>query len=174
MGVTNSNKVIDTTSIACSGMVKVTLALAAAPDISSNPTDIVLVLDRSGSMAGSPLANMKLGAKTFIDIIDEATDSGQDGTIGSGSRIGIVSFADTAAADTQLITDTADLKAAVDNLTAGGSTNHAAAFTQAVDLFDPMSSNARVIVMFTDGKTTAGAPPSPVAAAARAAGIVIY
>ena len=50
----------------------------------------------------------------------EATDSGQDGTIGSGSRIGIVSFADTAAADTQLITDTADLKAAVDNLTAGG------------------------------------------------------
>ncbi len=120
MGVTNSNKVIDTTSIACGGMVKVTLALAAAPDISSNPTDIVLVLDRSGSMAGSPLANMKLGAKTFIDIIDEATDSGQDGTIGSGSRIGIVSFADTAAADTQLITDTADLKAAVDNLTAGG------------------------------------------------------
>ena len=101
------------------------------------------------------MANMKLGAKTFIDIIDEATDSGQDGTIGSGSRIGIVSFADTAAADTQLITDTA-------------------AFTQAVDLFDPMSSNARVIVMFTDGKTTAGAPPSPVAAAARAAGIVIY
>ena len=28
--------------------------------------------------------------------------------------------------------------------------------------------------MFTDGKTTAGAPPAPVAAAARAAGIVIY
>ena len=52
------------------------------------------VLDRSGSMAGSPLANMKTGAKTFIDIIDEETDSSQDGTIGSGSRIGIVSFAD--------------------------------------------------------------------------------
>ena len=32
------------------------------------------VLDRSGSMAGSPLTNMKAGAKTFIDIIDEATD----------------------------------------------------------------------------------------------------
>ena len=28
--------------------------------------------------------------------------------------------------------------------------------------------------MFTDGKTTTGAPPSPVAAAARAAGVVIY
>ena len=73
MGITNSNKQIGVTQIDCEGTLKVTLALAAAPDISSNPTDIVLVLDRSGSMAGSPLANMKTGAKTFIDIIDEAT-----------------------------------------------------------------------------------------------------
>lgn len=92
MSVTNSNKQINVTEIGCDGTLKVTLALAAAPDISSNPTDIVLVLDRSGSMVGSPLANMKAGAETFIDIIDEATDSSQDGTIGSGSSIGIVSF----------------------------------------------------------------------------------
>ena len=75
MGITNSNKEIDVSKIDCHGTVKVTLGLSAAPDISSNPTDIVLVLDRSGSMAGSPLANMKAGAKTFIDIIDESTDS---------------------------------------------------------------------------------------------------
>ena len=43
-----------------------------------------------------------------------------------------------------------------------------------MELFDPASSNAKVIVMFTDGKTTAGAPPAPVAAAARTSGIVIY
>nr|WP_294491708.1 VWA domain-containing protein [uncultured Mediterraneibacter sp.] len=174
MGITNSNKQIDTLQIGCDGMLKVTLALSAAPDIMSNPTDIVLVLDRSGSMAGSPLVNMKAGADTFIDIIDEATDSTQDGTIGSGSRIGIVSFADTATANTQLITSVADLKAAVSSLNAGGSTNHADAFTVASGLFDPGSSNAKVIVMFTDGKTTSGPPPAPVAAAARAAGIVIY
>ena len=174
MGVTNSNKQINVDRIDCDGTLKVTLALAASPDISSNPTDIVLVLDRSGSMAGSPLTNMKAGAKTFIDIIDEATDSSQDGNIGSGSRIGIVSFSDTATADTQLITSVATLKNAVDGLTAGGSTNHADAFTKATQLFDPLSTNAKVIVMFTDGKTTAGPPPAPVAAAARAAGIIIY
>ena len=174
MGITNSNKQVDVTQIDCSGTVKITLALAAAPDISSNPTDIVLVLDRSGSMAGTPLENMKLGAKTFIDIIDEATDSSQDGNIGSGSHIGIVSFSDTATVDAQLITSVATLKTAVDDINAGGSTNHAAAFTAATQLFDPASSNAKVIVMFTDGKTTAGPPPAPVAAAARAAGIVIY
>ncbi|HIZ83474.1 MAG TPA: VWA domain-containing protein [Firmicutes bacterium] len=174
MGLNNSNKIISTDRIECDGSLMVTLALAASPDISSNPTDIVLVLDRSGSMAGSPLSNMKAGAKTFIDIIDEATDSTQDGNIGSGSRIGIVSFAETAVQDTQLITSTADLKAAVDSLTAGGSTNHADAFEKATALFDPASSNAKVIVMFTDGKTTAGPDPTPVAAAARASGVIIY
>lgn len=174
MGLNNSNKIISTDQIDCSGSLKVTLALAASPDISSHPTDIVLVLDRSGSMAGSPLVNLKTGAKTFIDIIDEATDSSQDGQIGSGSRIGIVSFADTAIQNTQLITSVAALKAAVDGLTSGGSTNHAAAFTEATALFDPASTNAKVIVMFTDGKTTAGPDPSPVAAAARAMGITIY
>lgn len=174
MGITNSNKQISTDQISCNGTLKITLALSAAPDIASNPTDIVLVLDRSGSMSGAPLANMKAGADTFIDIIDEATDGSQDGTIGFGSRIGIVSFADTAAADTQLITSVAALKSAVNGLSAGGSTNHADAFAKAVQLFDPASPNARVIVMFTDGKTTAGSPPAPIAAAARASGIVIY
>ncbi len=75
MGITNSNKQISSTQIDCDGTLKVTLALTATPDIVSNPTDIVLVLDRSGSMTGAPLANMKAGAKTFIDIIDESTDS---------------------------------------------------------------------------------------------------
>ena len=149
MGVTNSNKQIDVSRIDCEGSLKVTLALSAAPDITTNPTDIVLVLDRSGSMAGSPLANMKAGAKAFIDIIDEATDSSQDGNIGSGSQIGIVSFADSATVNAQLITSVDTLKSAVDSLTAGGATNHADAFSKAAQLFDPMSTNAKVIVMFT-------------------------
>ena len=174
MGVTNSNKLISTNQIECDETLKVTLALTAAPDITTNPTDIVLVLDRSGSMSGSPLANMQAGAKKFIDIIDEATDSSQDGQIGSGSRIGIVSFATTATTDTQLITSVATLKAAVDSLTAGGSTNHADAFTKAGELFDPSSSNQKVVVMFTDGETTIGLPPSPVAASLRASGVIIY
>ena len=54
MGITNSNKQISSTQIDCDGTLKVTLALTATPDIVSNPTDIVLVLDRSGSMTGAP------------------------------------------------------------------------------------------------------------------------
>ena len=174
MGITNVNKELSAERIECGGAFRVRLSLTAEPDIVSNPTDIVLILDRSGSMAGSALANLKIGAKAFIDIIDEATDGVQDGQIGSGSRIAVVSFADTATADTQLITSVADLKEAVDALTAGEGTNHADAFTKASELLAAPSTNAQVMVMFTDGQTTVGPNPSPIAAAARAAGTVIY
>ena len=174
MGVTSSNKLVNADRISCDGSLKVTLALTAAPDIVENPIDIVLILDRSGSMAGAPLAAVKEGAKAFIDIIDEATDGTQDGQIGNGSRIGIVSFATEGRVDAQLITSVDTLKNAVDSLVSGGSTNHAQAFAKATELFSPPSGNAKVMVMFTDGNTTVGAPPAPVAEAAKAQGIVIY
>ena len=174
MGITNSNKELSTDRIDCGESFTVKLSLTAEPDIVTNPTDIVLILDRSRSMSGSPLANLKNGAKKFIDIIDEATDSSKDGQIGFGSRIGIVSFADTATQDTQLITSVADLKASVDALTANGRTNHADAFAKAFQLFDPASDNARVMVMFTDGLTTVGENATPIANAAKAQGVTIY
>ena len=173
MGITKSTKELNASSVPCGGSFQVTLALTAEPDIVSNPTDIVLILDRSGSMAQS-LPALKSAADLFIDIIDEATDGTQDGQIGNGSHIGIVSFSSTATQDTQLITSVAALKGAVNGLTAGGSTNHADAFTKALELFDPLSSNAKVMVMFTDGVTTAGDPPNPVATLAKSQGVTIY
>ena len=95
------------------------------------------MLDRSGSMTGTPLSNMKTGAKTFIDIIAESAGGTASGQIGSGSRIGIVSFADTAMDNTQLITSVDALKNAVDALVALGNTNHADAFTKALGLLTP-------------------------------------
>ena len=174
MGITYSNKEVNTDSISCGGSFMVTMSLTASPDIVSNPADIVLILDRSGSMAGSPLANMKNGARKFIDIIADATGGTQSGQIGGGSRIAVVSFADTAVQDTQLITSVTDLKAAVTSLTAGGDTNHADAFEKALQLFPAGSTNQKVMVMFTDGVTTAGGNPNTVATAAKAQGVVIY
>ena len=173
MGITKSTKELSVSAIPCGGRFQVTLTLAAEPDIVSHPTDIVLILDRSGSMTQSMPA-LKSAADLFLDIIDEATDGTQNGQIGNGSRIGVVSFASAATQDTQLITSVAALKAAVNGLAAGGSTNHAEAFTKALELFDPTSANARVMVMFTDGVTTAGGPPEPVAALAKSQGVTIY
>ena len=174
MGITNSNQTVSAERIDCGGTFRIKLSLAAEPDIKRNPADIVLLLDRSRSMAGRPLTSLKRGAKKFIDIIDRSTDSAQDGEIGDGSRIAVVSFSDTVAENTQLITDVSDLKDAVDALSAGGFTNHADAFATASELLADCSGSRKVIVMFTDGMTTAGADAAPIAAAARAAGAVIY
>lgn len=174
MGITSSNKTVNVSTIPCGGSLNVRLSLTAEPDILSNPADVVLVLDRSQSMAGSPLAALKDGADTFIDILAEATGGAPQGEIGAGSRIGVVSFATTATADTALITDVAQLKDAVNDLTAGGRTNHSAAFSQAIDLFDAQSTNQKVIVLFTDGKTTQGGDATPVATLAKSMGITIY
>lgn len=174
MGVTNYNKETNVSKIKCDDSFKVKISLVAEPDIVSNPTDIVLILDKSTSMSGSPFANLKSGAKKFIDIIDEATDGTKDGQIGNGSKIGIVSFSTNATQNTQLITSVDELKDAIDALTTGGSTNHADGFTKAVNLFDPLSTNQKIMIMFTDGKTTTGSNPNVVATAAKTQGIIIY
>lgn len=173
MALTRSTKALSTDAIDCGGSFDVILTLGAEPDITSNPTDIVLILDRSGSMEQS-LPALKNAANVFIDIIDESTDGTQDGTIGGGSRMGIVSFSTEATQDTQLITSVATLKAVVNALDAGGYTNHADAFANALALFDLQSTSAKVMVMVTDGVTTTGGNANVLASAAKAAGVTIY
>ncbi|MBQ8238316.1 MAG: VWA domain-containing protein [Oscillospiraceae bacterium] len=173
MAITRSTKELSTTAIDCGGTFDVILTLGAQPEITDNPTDIVLILDRSGSMTQS-LPALKNAANVFIDIIEESTDGVRDGIIGGGSRIGVVSFSSQATQDTQLITSVAALKASVNALNAGGDTNHADAFTKALALFDPQSANAKVMVMVTDGFTTTGGDANVVASAAKAAGVSIY
>lgn len=175
MGITSSNKVVDRSEVGCDGEFQVTLALTAAPDIIENPTDLVLVLDCSGSMSGVPLAAMKEGSDTFINIIQQATDDGSgSGDLGSGTRMGVVSFSSTAVVDAPLTASVSQLKGAVDALTAGGSTNHGDAFAKATQLLETGTNPVKVMVLFTDGNTTAGPPPAPIAAQARDKGIIIY
>ena len=148
MGITASSYTLFPDTISCGGEVEGILSLSAGPDIVSNPADIVMVLDCSGSMEGEPFAAMKASVKTFIDIIDESTDENQDGNIGGGSQIAIVSFARTATQQTGFLTNTADLKTAVNNLTIDGDTNHEDAFTKAYSLFDPDTTHQKIMVMF--------------------------
>ena len=173
MALIRSTKELSTSTIDCGGSFDVILTLGAEPDIAENPADIVLILDRSGSMEQS-LPTMKTAANAFIDVIDASTDGSQDGTIDGGSRMGIVSFADLGTQDTQLITDVAALKAAVNGLVAGGASNQADGFANALALFDLLSPNRRIMVMITDGISSVGGDPNVMASAAKAAGVTIY
>lgn len=172
-GTVSGSKTIGVDAIDCGGTVPVTVTLDGVDGIDENPVDVVLVLDRSGSMAGA-IGSLKTGAKKFVDIIDEETDGALDGTI-TGSRVGVVSFSSAATLDEPLTTDAAALKASIDSLTAGGATNHEDAISDGqTELAGSNPASAKKMIVFTDGKTTVGGNGQVEAAAARAAGTEIY
>lgn len=79
--------------------------------------------------------------------------------IGGKSRIGIVSFTETAKKEQELTQKVNFLKTVIDSLKIAHGTNHYDGFLKASNLFDPFTTNQKVLVMFTDGYTSAGANP---------------
>lgn len=157
--------------IPCNGATTVNVTLDAGSSTSGRPVDLVLVLDRSGSMGGSMDA-LKVATKAFVDKFDEG-DGARDGLLANGSRIGVVSFSSNATLDRPLTSNANQVKAAIDGLVAAGSTNHAAGILTGQAQF-ASSPNSRIMIMFTDGNTTAGGNPLDEAVAARNAGTEIF
>lgn len=52
MPITSIDKSVELEEILCDGSTRASLSLTGEPEISEIPTDIMLVLDRSGSMYG--------------------------------------------------------------------------------------------------------------------------
>ena len=177
-GTVAGTKTLSATDIQCNGSLTVTLRLEGQTGLAGDPEDIVLVLDRSGSMGidgGAPLAALKTAANQFVDLIDEATDGVLDGTIANGSRVGIVSFASGASVDVPLTASTAPLHAAINALAAAGNTNHEAAIDAAqAQLAGSLPTNTKQMIIFTDGETTVGDNAQDDALDARNAGTEIF
>jgi len=127
--------------------------------------DIVLVMDRSGSMSGDKLLAARRAATTFLEPLDTRIH-----------QVAVVSFADGATLDAAF---GSGLGAAVDALAAlraDGGTNVAASLATAMAHLEAAGrpDALPVIVLATDGHSTAGGDPTGIASAARAAGIVLY
>lgn len=130
------------------------------------PADVALVIDRSGSMSGQPLADAQTAAKDFVDLMEPGVD-----------QTAVVSFADAAAVDQVLSLSAGGPRSAIDRLTSAGDTNLEDALVRAqAELSGPRrrAGNRPVIVLLSDGRPTAGGDPLPVAAAAKAAGTRIF
>lgn len=158
--------------IQCGGNTTVRVTLVAGTTTTGRPVDIVLVLDRSGSMEGA-MDSLKTATKAFVDRLDVSSDGVLNGVISGGSRVGVVSFASSATLDRPLTANATQAKAAIDRLVAEGSTNHAAGISTGQSQL-ASSPNARVMIIFTDGNTTAGGNPLDAAMAARSAGTEIF
>lgn len=109
-------------------------------------SDIILVIDTSGSMSGTRLAAAKSAANRFIDKLLPSTTT----------RIGIVNF-DFYAHDTHALSNNAsDLKTAINGLNANGGTFTQAGVKQAEAMLasaDPPADNKH-IVLLSDGVPT--------------------
>ena len=119
-------------------------------------SDVVLVIDCSGSMAGSKLTNTRKAAKAFGEKLL---------TQGSGTRIAIVTYIDKAAAYNNGHFYTADelaaFNTAVDAATyADGGTNQQAGIHKAQELLTSAASTGKTksIVILSDGEATYSYP----------------
>ena len=122
----------------------------------STTSDVVLVIDCSGSMKGTKLTNTRKAAKAFGDKLL---------TENSTTRIAIVTFIDTATAYNSghfyTASELDDFKAAVDDATyANGGTNQQAGIHVAQQLLASASSTGKQknIVILSDGEATYSHP----------------
>lgn len=173
-GTVTGDKVAAPDDLVCGAMTSVTLSLHGQVSIAENPVDIMLVLDRSGSMGGTALANLKAAANKLVDLIED-TNATLPPTVTSFSRVGVVSFANSASLDQALTSNLASVRTAIDALAAGGLT----AIGDGVNVAQAQLAGSeplrpKVMIVVTDGVNNAGADPVAAATAAKAAGTEIF
>ena len=171
MYVSNPRKTIRPAVLGCGGTAVVTISFDAAAELPEKPADIVLVMDHSSSMTEEQMSYARAAAKRLIATVAEA--SGGTDTIENGSRMGLVSFCTNAEERVALTDRTGPLLNAVDSLQPYGTTNHREAFETAEAMLRDTAGKRRIVVMFTDGETTTGGDPAPVAQRIKASGAEI-
>jgi uncharacterized protein YegL len=139
--------------------------------------DLMLVLDRSGSISSSELTTLKGAAHAFVGVL---------GPSASGAHVGQTSFSDTGTLNLHLTDDEAAAHLAISALTSGGFTNLVGGITLATAELDDSHEHERaavpdVMIVITDGnpnrppnEANARALAAAAADAARAAGIEVY
>jgi Ca-activated chloride channel family protein len=127
--------------------VLIELTAPPAPEIERKPLDIVLVLDRSGSMGGQPLDSVTKAAAQLLRLV------------GASDRIGVVAFDD----EVDLVLplgqhNPTSAGRTVRAITAGGSTNLSGGWLKGLEMLltDVREDALRRIIVLTDGHANAG------------------
>ncbi len=145
-GAVHIEKTAEATDVACRWKINLTVE---GKNIQST-SDVVLVIDDSGSMSGTKMSSAKDAAKKFVDSL----------LIGStGIRIAIVtinggSSTGTPEIDKNFTNNRTQLKNAIDAITASGGTNLQGGFYMARLLLNSSTANHKSTVLLSDGYPT--------------------
>lgn len=160
------NKTVSNNSLVKGETTDVTLTIQGTPKDSTfvKPNDVVLIIDKSGSMqADNRLTAAKEAAKEFIDLMDLTKH-----------EVAIVDYS-SSVSSFPLTTDKDVAKRYVDSIQLGGSTNTSAAIQQATSILSNHRPDAQpTIVIMTDGAADSYPAALSSAKAAKDAGITFY
>lgn len=131
-----------------------TTAIAADGSAKLRNAEIALVLDVSGSMAGSPLSDMKDGAKQFVENFEDQENDNRFALLAFGTGVQI-----PFAMDYDYVSP---ITSAINGFSAAGGTNAEDALAQALTLpwsdqsgVPPNERTKQVVVFFSDGNPSA-------------------
>ena len=113
-------------------------------------TDVILVLDTSGSMLGDKLTQVQTDVNELIN-----------DTIPKGNKIALITFNDSATVVNDFTNDTTLLQESINNLTVSGETNYYQALIKVDDVlstYNKESNRDCVILFLTDGLPTIDTP----------------
>lgn len=138
---------VNPSEISTEGEATVELTIQGTPPVSVvRPNDVILVIDKSGSMSGDKIVAARDSAKGFIDLMNLSVH-----------RVGIVDYSSQNNVKVFPLTDDAtEAKAYVDTIVASGgtATGRAIEVAAAELLREPREGAQPVIVLMTDGDAT--------------------
>lgn len=130
--------------------------------------DVVLVVDRSGSMSGGKFNSLIAAIDTFVETLDQTPVD---------ERVGLASYNDRATEDVQLTDNLNAIRTGIRNLQVGGLTSISRGMS-AGEAIMAASSNRdyveRTVIVMTDGLHNRGPEPSSVARRMANDGVTIH
>lgn len=130
--------------------------------------DLVVVVDRSGSMRGEKFAALQFAMRTFTDTLQAAR---------LDTRVGLASYSSDATENVQLTTNLNQTNVAMSNMQVGGYTSISRGMRAGANIMRGARSGEfieRAMIVMTDGLHNTGPDPEPVAVELARQGIVIH
>lgn len=140
-----ATKTVNPSTILVGEEAEITLNVQGTPPVNVvKPNDVILVIDKSGSMGTEKMNNAKAAAKGFIDLMDLTKH-----------QVGIVDYQSGPGNGMALTNNAQSAKSYIDTIFSGGGTGTASAIDKARELLENHRPEAQpVIVLLTDGDAT--------------------